>query len=98
MAIETSYMKYGHSSSPGLVGQEMKPETMKTWAYSLYVCYEMVAGLEFMQNKETNGTERYKEESKNRTAHDKNDRDNIRSKLESLPMYLTLIIIQKPAL
>ena len=47
IAIERSYMKYGHSASSGLVGQEMKPETMKTWAYSLNTCCEIVAGLEF---------------------------------------------------
>ena len=35
-----------------LVGQEMKSETVKTWAYSLNACCEMVAGLEFMWNKE----------------------------------------------
>ena len=30
MAIVTSYTMFGHRSSSGLVGQEMKPETMKT--------------------------------------------------------------------
>ena len=32
MAIETSYMRFGHCASSGFVGQAMKPETMKTWA------------------------------------------------------------------
>ena len=32
MVIKMSYMKYGHSSSSCLDGQEMKPETMKTCA------------------------------------------------------------------
>ena len=39
-------MRFGHSSSSGLVGQEMKPETMKTWAYSLNSCCEIVEGLD----------------------------------------------------
>ena len=75
-------MKYGHSSSSGLVGQEMKPETMKTWAYSLNTCCEIVAGLEFIWNKEAAHNELHKQESKSYIAQDENDRDNIRSKLK----------------
>ena len=93
MVTETSYMKYVHSSSSGLVEQKMKPETMKTWAYRLNACCEMVADLQSMRNKEVIDNDLHKEESKSRIAHDKNDRDNIRCLL----IYLTLIVIQKPA-
>lgn len=33
MAIETTFMRYGHSKN-GIVGITLKPETLKTWAYS----------------------------------------------------------------
>ena len=42
MGMETSYTRFGHSSSSGLVGQEMKQETMKTWAYSLNSCCKII--------------------------------------------------------
>ena len=42
----------------------------------------MVAGLESMRNKEAADNEMRKEDSKNRVAHDKNDRENIWSNLE----------------
>ena len=49
----------------------MKPETMKACGHSLSLCYKMVAGLESMRNKEATVNELHK-----------NDRDNVRSKLE----------------
>ena len=55
----------------------MKPETMKGWVSILNPCCEMVAGLESMRNKEAADNEMRKEDSKNRVAHDKNDRENI---------------------
>ena len=82
MGIENSYMKYGHSFSSGVVRQQMKPETMKTWAYSLNGCCEMFVSLESLQNKEAADNELHKEEPKSRITHYKNDRDNIRSKWE----------------
>ena len=81
MAIETSFMKYSHSSSSGVLGQEIKPETMKTWAYSLNACCKMVASLEPRRNKEATDSELHKEESKSCIAHNKNDRDKIYSNI-----------------
>ena len=60
----------------------MKPEKLKTWVYSLNACCEMVADLESMRNKEAADNELHKEEVKSHIGHYKNDRDNIRSKLE----------------
>ena len=34
MAIETTFMRYGHGQS-GIIGITLRPETLKTWAYSL---------------------------------------------------------------
>ena len=64
IAIETSHIKYGHSSSSVLAGQEMKPERMKTWPWSLNACYEKVAGLESMEDKDATDNKLHKEESK----------------------------------
>ena len=50
IAIETSHIKYGHSSSSVLAGQEMKPEK--------------VAGLESMEDKDATDNKLHKEESK----------------------------------
>ena len=80
MGIENSCMKYGHSFSSGLVRQQMKPETMKTCAYSLNSCCEMFISLESLQNKDAADNELHKEEAKSRITHYKNDRDNVRSK------------------
>ena len=64
MGIETSYMRFSHSSSSGLVGLEMKPETMKTWAYSLNSCCEIIEGLETMRSKAPCETEFHKGDEK----------------------------------
>ena len=50
MAIETSYMRFGHGSM-GIIGQAMKPETMKIWAYSVHSCYQVFECLDFRQGK-----------------------------------------------
>ena len=34
-AIKTTFMRYGHGQS-GITGLTLKPETVKTWAYSLH--------------------------------------------------------------
>ncbi|KAG1683695.1 hypothetical protein GQR58_009834 [Nymphon striatum] len=50
MAIETTFMRYGHSKS-GIVGITLKPETFKTWAYSLHTCHGILDDLdEMMRN------------------------------------------------
>ena len=39
MAIETTFMRYGHGhGQSGVIGITMRPETLKTWAYSLHAC------------------------------------------------------------
>ena len=83
MAIETSYMRFGHSSSSGLVRPEMKPETMKTWAYSLNSCCEIVEGLDTMRNKPPRETELHTEEMKSCIRKDQIDRHVLRTKIEN---------------
>ncbi|KAG1651907.1 Craniofacial development protein 2 [Nymphon striatum] len=48
MAIETTFMRYGYSKS-GIVGITLKPETLKTWAYSLHTCHGILDDLDEMR-------------------------------------------------
>ena len=79
MAIETSYMWFGHSST-GIVGQLLKPETIKTWAYSINSCCELAEGLEAMRNKDQEENTTHKE-MKGRI--NKDDCSILRKKLET---------------
>ena len=51
MAIETTYMRYGHGRK-GIVGITLKPETLKTWAYSPHACNRVTNDLNEMRDKE----------------------------------------------
>ena len=82
MAIETTYMRLGKASS-GIVGQAMKPETVKTWAYSMNVCCELADGLEAMRNRTPSENSCHKEEMKGRMILDEADRSLLRKKLEN---------------
>ena len=76
-------MKFGHSST-GIVDQSMKPETVKTWAYSINSCYELAEGLEAMRNKYQQENTTHKEEMKGRINKDETDRSILlRKKLET---------------
>lgn len=50
MAIETTYMRYGHGQS-GIIGITLKPETLKTWAYSLHACNTVIRHLDQMRTQ-----------------------------------------------
>ena len=51
MAIQTTFMRYGHGQS-GIIGIPLRPETLKTWAYSLYACNTVVRHLDQMRTQE----------------------------------------------
>ena len=76
-------MRFGHNSFSRLVSQEMKSETMKTWAYILNSSCEIVEGLDTMRNKPPRETELHKEEMKSRIRKDQIDRQVLRTKIEN---------------
>ena len=82
MAIETTFMRYGHSKG-GIIGITLKPETLKTWAYSLHGCHQLLNDLNDMRNKNTVPIQTtHKEESPSRIQSDMKDRCGLRNKLE----------------
>jgi len=48
--IESTYMRYGHGPS-GIIGTTMNQETMKTWAFGMYVCTTLTNELKDMDGK-----------------------------------------------
>ncbi|KAG1714330.1 Armadillo repeat-containing protein 4 [Nymphon striatum] len=55
MAIETTFMRYGHSKS-GIVGITLKLKTLKTWAYSLHTCHGILDDLDMTTTQEESDT------------------------------------------
>ena len=76
MAIEATYMRYGHGRK-GIVGITLKPESLKTWAYSLHTCNRLINSL-----NEIRDATYHKEEMPSRTKADTKDRETLREKLE----------------
>ena len=82
MAIETTFMRYGHSRQ-GIVGITLKPEAVKTWAYSLHSCYSLLNNLNAMRNDQQVSIQMsHKEETPARIKLDQADRKKLRDKLE----------------
>ena len=84
MAIETTFMRYGHGQS-GIIGITLRPETLKTWAYSLHACNTIVSNLDLMRTQEQHkppSQSHHKEEMKARVKSDAKDRKALRDKLE----------------
>ena len=84
MAIETTYMRYGHGQS-GIIGITLRPETLKIWAYSLHACNTVVNHLDLMRTQKQHRPEsqtHHKEETKARVKCDSKDRKALRDKLE----------------
>ena len=84
MAIETTSMRYGHGQS-GIIGITLRPETLKTWAYSLHACNTVVSNLDAMRTQETfepTSQTHHKEEAKALIQTDAKDRNALRDKLE----------------
>lgn len=81
MAIESTYMRYGHGQG-GVIGITLKPETLKVWAYSLHSCNKLVRGLDSLREiNESNSQTTHKEEAKSRIADDSKDRKSVQDKL-----------------
>ena len=83
MAIETTFMRFGHGKS-GIIGITLKPETVKTWAYSLHACNDLVRRLDSMRNTDdaVQTHLNHKEETESRKKIDAKDRQVLRDKLE----------------
>lgn len=84
MAIETTYMRYGHGQG-GIIGITLRPETLKTWAYSLHACNTVVSNLDQMRTQKQHrpaSQTHHKEETEARVKTDAKDRKNLRDKLE----------------
>ena len=87
MAIETTFMRYGHGKS-GIIGLTLKPEAVKTWAFSMHACNSVVNKLEDMRDADPSVKgqivqTQHKEESKARIKTDSTDRQGIKRKLDA---------------
>ena len=51
MAIKTTFIRYTHGQS-GIIGITLRPETVKTWAYSLHACNTVVSHMDAMRTQE----------------------------------------------
>ncbi|PIK51925.1 hypothetical protein BSL78_11180 [Apostichopus japonicus] len=82
MAIETTFMRYGHGRR-GIVGITLKPETLKTWAYSLHTCNIVINDLDQMRDRDGPPAQtHHKEEMPARIKADAQDRNTLHDKLE----------------
>ena len=82
MVIETTFMRYGHEQS-GIIGITLKPETLKTWAYSLHTCHGIIDDLnEMRDNERPTAQTSHKEETAAIIKGDDQDRKALRDKLE----------------
>ena len=81
-----AYMRYGHGRR-GIVGITLKPETLKTWAYSLHACNVIINDLNHMRDKESSSAQAYhKEEMQPRINADAQDRNAPFEKLSIDPL------------
>ena len=80
MAIETTYMRYGHSHS-GIIGLIMKPEALKTWALSVHAMNTVMSDLNTIDDMETPSQSYHKEEFKGRIKTDAADRSALKEQL-----------------
>ena len=80
MAIETTFMRYGQS---GITEITPKPETVKTWAYSLHACNSIVRDLNEIRDKEPQSAQtHHKEEMTHRKKNYEKYRKALHDKLE----------------
>lgn len=80
MAIETTYMRYGHGHS-GIIGLTMKPEALKTWTMSIHAINTVMSGINTIDEVGDESQSHHKEESKGRMRTDTRDRKALREKL-----------------
>ena len=53
MAIETTYIRYGHEHS-GIIGLTMKREALKIWAMSIHAINTIISDLNIITDDEAN--------------------------------------------
>ena len=85
MAIKTTFMRYGHGQR-GIIGITLRPETLKTCAYSLHACNTVVSHLDAMSTQEQHkplSQTHHKEETKAPIQTDAKDKKVLRDKLEA---------------
>ena len=51
MAIETIFMRYGHGRS-GITWLTLKPEAVKTWAFSMHACNSILKNLDIKRDSD----------------------------------------------
>ena len=81
MFIETTSMRYVHGPG-GIIGINLKPETLKTWALGLHICSRLEQDISLVGKEQHISQEAHKEEMKARTASDGADRQSIQDKLK----------------
>ncbi|KAH3771599.1 hypothetical protein DPMN_172925 [Dreissena polymorpha] len=70
MFIEKTLMRYGHDKK-GIIGSTLKPETVKVWSLSLYICSRLAEDLREMSSTNLVDTnEKHKEEKRDRINAD----------------------------
>ena len=77
-------MRYGDGQS-GIIGITLRPEALKTWAYSLHACNTVVSNLDHMRTQEQHvpaSQKHHNEGAKARVKTDTKDRTALRDKLE----------------
>lgn len=77
MAIETTYMRYGHGHS-GIICLTMKPEALKTWTMSIHAINTVMSGINTIDEVGDESQSHHKEESKGRMRTDTRDRKALR--------------------
>jgi hypothetical protein len=85
MAIETTFMRYGHGQS-GIIGVTLKPNTVNTWAYSMHACNTVVSNLDEMRQQYHNDQitqVHHKEEGTARIKLDTADHRILQEKLQN---------------
>ena len=81
MMIETTFMRYGKGPR-GMIGITLKPETLKTWAFSLHTCSLVANDISNMTSNEKATLIVHKEELNGQIRSDEVDHEKIRNKLE----------------
>lgn len=71
-----------HNSFSILLGPELKPEVLKTWAYSWKVCFEFFVNLEAVRDKYLEESKFSKDDMKDDISDDDVHRARLRSKVK----------------
>ena len=82
ITIESTFMRYGHSKA-SIVWISLKPQNLKTWAYSLHICHSILNDLSDMRDNVSVATQlTYKEERAAIVQLDSVDRGNLFHEIE----------------